>query len=156
MVIDETGAVWTTHSSYPAARRMADFYNHEFAEWIQTMSRLVFPGDVAAVASRIGSSLMPDNAEWVNRFTVKSTSSSKTYVVAQRREDGVWGCSCRGWIHYRHCKHLTDILRRLATIPTLSTAKVEPSSQVEGAVSSNVMDILASARQAHANLGSRK
>lgn len=69
---------------------------------------------VATIAAQIGSSLMPDNQVWVNRFTVRSTSSSSVYTVAQRRTDGVWGCSCRGWTHYRHCKHLTDILRRLA------------------------------------------
>jgi len=70
----------------------------------------------ADIAAQIGSSLMPDNAQWTNRFTVKSTSSASVYVVAQRRTDAVWGCSCRGWTHYRHCKHLTDILRRLAKL----------------------------------------
>ena len=77
------------------------------------MSVWVFPGDVVGIASRIGSSLMPDNDRWVNRFTVKSTSSSRVYVVAQQRSDGVWGCSCWGWKRYRHCRHLTDILERL-------------------------------------------
>lgn len=76
----------------------------------------VFPGDVAGIAEKIGSSLMPDNAVWMNRFTVKSKSSSSVYTVAQRRTDGVWGCSCPGWKHYRHCKHLTDILGRLAAL----------------------------------------
>jgi hypothetical protein len=70
----------------------------------------------AEIAAQIGSGLMPDNDQWTNRFTVQSSSSNATYVVAQRRSDGVWGCSCRGWIHYRHCRHLADILRRLARL----------------------------------------
>jgi hypothetical protein len=70
----------------------------------------------AEIAAQIGSGLMPDNDQWTNRFTVQSSTSSAVYVVAQRRSDGVWGCSCRGWIHYRHCRHLTDILRRLARL----------------------------------------
>lgn len=102
----------------------------------------VFPGDIAKIATQIGSSLMPDNAQWMNRFTVKSTSSSSVYTVAQRRTDGLWGCSCRGWTTHRNCKHLSDILGRLSRVPTLSTYQ-------EGAESSNIMDILASARQAY-------
>ena len=114
---------------------------------------LVFPGDVQAVASRIGSSLMPDNKQWMNRFTVKSQTSDRVYTVAQRRADGLWGCSCRGWITHRRCKHLDDILSRLAAIPTLSTSTVTASPEpIKGKVSSNVLDILASARAAHANL----
>lgn len=105
----------------------------------------VFPGNVATIAAQIGSSLMPDNEQWMNRFTVKSSSSSSIYTVAQRRADGVWGCSCRGWIHYRHCKHLTDILGRLARIPTLAVHEV-PAGDEEF---SNVIDILASARAAY-------
>jgi len=70
----------------------------------------------AEIAAQIGSALLPDNTQWTNRFTVNSSSSSAIYVVAQRRSDGVWGCSCRGWTHYRHCKHTTDILRRLTAV----------------------------------------
>lgn len=42
---------------------------------------------VASIAAVIGSTLMEDNRDWVNRFTIDSTSSSRTYVVAQRRSD---------------------------------------------------------------------
>jgi len=94
----------------------------------------------AEVAAQIGSSLMPDNAQWTNRFTVKSTSSASIYVVAQRRSDSVWGCSCRGWTHYRHCKHLTDILRRLAALgervqryPTSATFNLETVQMLRSA-----------------------
>lgn len=72
---------------------------------------------VAQVAADIGTSLMPDNDRWTNRFTIKSTTSkTKFYTVAQRRADGVWGCSCPSWINRRHCKHLVDILSRLAEV----------------------------------------
>ncbi len=105
----------------------------------------VFPGDVAMIAAQIGSSVMPDNDQWMNRFTVKSTSSNSVYTVAQRRSDGVWGCSCRGWTTHRNCKHLHDILGRLSRIPTLSTHEPTPM----GDEFSSVLDILASARQAY-------
>jgi hypothetical protein len=71
---------------------------------------------VAEIAAQIGSGLMPDNDQWTNRFTVQSRTSNAVYVVAQRRSDAVWGCSCRGWIHYRHCRHLSDVLWRLARL----------------------------------------
>lgn len=97
---------------------------------------------VAAIAAQIGSELMPDNKVWTNRFTVKSTSSSSVYTVAQRRTDSVWGCSCRGWTHHRKCKHLTDVLRRLAAVA--ETAK--------GELDSAVLSMLASARTAYLDL----
>lgn len=96
---------------------------------------------VAKIAAQIGSHLMPDNDAWVNRFTVASASSSAIYTVAQRRTDGVWGCSCRGWIHHRKCKHVTDILRRLATLP----ASTRP-------LPAGVQQMLASARTAYLDL----
>jgi hypothetical protein len=83
----------------------------------------------AEIAAQIGSGLMPDNDQWTNRFTVQSSTSNAIYVVAQRRSDAVWGCSCRGWIHYRHCRHLTDVLQRLARLaertPTFNAATLQ-------------------------------
>ena len=107
----------------------------------------VFPGDVANIAAKIGSSVMPDNDQWTNRFTVKSSSSDKIYTVAQRRSDGTWGCDCWGWKRHRHCKHLVDILGRLSRIPTLSVNN-ETTTAGDGDFS-NVVDILASARAAY-------
>lgn len=66
------------------------------------------------IAKEIGSKIEPNNKVWCNRFMVQSTSSHREYVVSQRRTDGVWGCSCPGWINHRKCKHLTDILKRLS------------------------------------------
>lgn len=71
---------------------------------------------VGEIAAQIGSTLLPDNDRWTNRFQVKSASSDSLYVIAQQRADGVWGCSCPGWRHHRRCKHLTDVLQRLTKL----------------------------------------
>ncbi len=71
---------------------------------------------VEEIATQIGSTLLPDNDRWTNRFQIKSASSDRLYIIAQQRADGVWGCSCPGWRHHRHCKHVTDVLRRLTTL----------------------------------------
>lgn len=96
---------------------------------------------VAEIAAQIGSSLMPDTGTHFNRFTVESQTSSKVYVVSQRRSSGGWECGCQGWTRWRHCKHLADILSRLAELPTVPT--FDPS----------VHDMLASARTAYLDLG---
>jgi hypothetical protein len=72
---------------------------------------------VERIATQIGSTVLPDNERWVNRFTVKSTSSSSVYTVSQQRGKDRWECSCWGWKRHRHCKHVTDILSRLAKLP---------------------------------------
>lgn len=71
---------------------------------------------VEEIAKQIGSELLPDNERWTNRFQIESSSSSRKYIIAQQRHDGVWGCSCPGWTHHRKCKHLTDVLRRLTSL----------------------------------------
>ena len=47
---------------------------------------------------------------WANQIEIKSETSSRIYVVAQKMEagrpTGTWGCSCPGWKAYRNCKHL--------------------------------------------------
>lgn len=49
----------------------------------------------------------PENAQWKNRFKIKSESSNRMYLVAQNKKTNKWGCSCAGYISHRHCKHLT-------------------------------------------------
>lgn len=71
---------------------------------------------VGEIATQIGSTLLPDNERWTNRFQIKSESSDRLYIIAQQRADGVWGCSCPGWRHHRRCKHLADVLRRLTKL----------------------------------------
>jgi hypothetical protein len=105
------------------------------------MGTMEHRAQVEEIARQIGSTLMPDNAVWTNRFTIQSTSSTREYVVAQRRTDGVWGCGCPGWRHYRRCKHTTDLLRRLANLP--AAAKV---------LDADVLSMLESARTAYLDL----
>lgn len=71
---------------------------------------------VEEIARQIGSTLLPDNKQWTNRFQIKSSSSDSLYTIAQQRTDGVWGCSCPGWRHHRRCKHVTDVLHRLTEL----------------------------------------
>lgn len=56
-----------------------------------------------------GAVKLPENASWKNRFEIKSATSNRLYVVAQRKTSGEWCCSCPGWIRHRHCKHLRTI-----------------------------------------------
>lgn len=97
--------------------------------------------DIAKIAEQIGSTLLPDNGHWTNRFQVQSTSSAKLYTIAQQRSDGRWGCSCPGWRHYRRCRHLKDVLSRLAKLAdrAVSFDKI-------------AMSVLSSARMAYLDL----
>ena len=66
--------------------------------------------DVAKVESQVSApQCLPDNAEWTNQFQIKSQSSTRIYIVAQRISDGSWGCSCPGWKANRRCKHLQTL-----------------------------------------------
>lgn len=62
------------------------------------------------VANQIGATLLPDNAAWKNRMTIKSSSSDRLYVVAQRKTDNTWGCDCMGWKRHRKCQHLDNMV----------------------------------------------
>lgn len=52
---------------------------------------------------------LPDNNQWENRFEVRSESSSNLYTIAQNKRGRFWGCSCRGWIRRKKCKHLAAV-----------------------------------------------
>jgi hypothetical protein len=100
-------------------------------------------GQVAAIAAQIGSSLDVDNDQWMNRFMVPSTSKPDVfYRVAQRKSDGSWGCDCWAWKRRRKCKHLTDILARLAAV----------AEATKGELDAAVLAMLASARTAYLDL----
>ena len=52
---------------------------------------------------------LPDNAQWTNRFDIRSSSSDRVYTIAQNKGKRFWGCSCMGWKRYRHCHHLREM-----------------------------------------------
>lgn len=69
--------------------------------------------------------LLPDNAQWTNRFEIPSSSSDRVYTVAQRKSNGTWACSCPGWIRWRRCKHLVTLQNVIAQLKGLPSS-VEP------------------------------
>lgn len=52
------------------------------------------------------SNRLPDNAQYTNRFQIRSGSSDSLYIVAQHKSGLWWSCGCRGWIRHKKCKHL--------------------------------------------------
>jgi len=56
-----------------------------------------------------GSIMLPDNAQWENRFEIRSETSGRIYIVSQNIKKRHWGCSCPGWKRYRTCKHLQNL-----------------------------------------------
>jgi len=53
--------------------------------------------------------VLPDNAQWKNRFEIRSASSNRVYIVSQNINKGHMGCSCPGWRRHRNCKHLSAL-----------------------------------------------
>lgn len=49
---------------------------------------------------------------WTHRMRVAGTTGNE-YTVSMRVSDGVWGCSCPGWIFSRRCQHLDVMLPML-------------------------------------------
>jgi hypothetical protein len=43
---------------------------------------------IMLAANQIGATLLPDNAQWKNRMEIRSSSSNRMYVVAQRKSIG--------------------------------------------------------------------
>ena len=56
-----------------------------------------------------GVPMLPDSDQWINRFEIRSETSSRVYVVSQNKAGRFWGCSCPGWRTRRRCKHLSEI-----------------------------------------------
>ena len=56
-----------------------------------------------------GLTKLPNNTLYKNRFEIKSETSNRLYVIAQRKSDGGLTCSCPGWIFNRKCKHTETI-----------------------------------------------
>ena len=66
--------------------------------------------------SKYGVTLLEDNTQWTFRMQIRSSSSSRLYVVAQHKTNHTWACSCMGWIRHRHCKHLRTMMPLLTKI----------------------------------------
>lgn len=80
---------------------------------------------LALVAKKTGAFVLPDTDKvWTHRLEIAG-STGNAYIVAMRRTDNVWACSCRGWIGHRKCKHLDAMLPALlATFP--GSKKADP------------------------------
>ncbi len=67
------------------------------------------PEEYPVPARLAGKEKLPDTVAWANRYAVTSSKSGNTYVVAQNKKNGTWGCSCKRWIFKRTCPHLTEL-----------------------------------------------
>lgn len=79
---------------------------------------------LATLADKGELKVMPDNAQYKNRFQIKSESSNRLYVVAQKKSSLGWCCSCPGWISRRDCKHLKSLQ------PLLNSLKNDEQKQL--------------------------
>jgi hypothetical protein len=60
-----------------------------------------------------GFAMLPPSAQYSTRLSVKSSSSNRTYVIAQNAKTGAWSCSCPASIfqkgpryNAKPCKHI--------------------------------------------------
>lgn len=90
---------------------------------------------MGAVIATMPTSFLPDNDQWKHRFEIRGSSGS-TYIVSQKKTDETWGCSCPGWRHNRHCKHLDayqTILSKIArggvSLPEREAEKFGPVAE---------------------------
>jgi len=94
---------------------------------------------IIAVARQLGAEVMEDTKTHEYRMEIRSSSSSRKYVVSRRKgEYARWECSCMGWIRHRHCKHLEAMVpsldRALApthprVMPKVEQARPQPRPQ---------------------------
>ncbi len=65
--------------------------------------------------------------QWQNRMEIRSETSDRIYVVAQKVSDGTWGCSCPGYKSRRICKHLREMNLPTATPSSTATTPRRPA-----------------------------
>lgn len=71
-----------------------------------------------AIRKPFGAISLPENAQWKDRFEIRSATSNRKYIIAKNKKTGQYGCSCMGYRRalkdkatgrsYRKCKHLTE------------------------------------------------
>ena len=77
-----------------------------------------------------GLEILPDNNQYKNRFNIKSETSNRLYVIAQRVSDGAITCSCPGWRnakdghHNRTCKHTRTLAPLLAHVAEIEKKQI--------------------------------
>ncbi len=76
-----------------------------------------------AILKDLVEEFLPDNKTHQFRFQIKSESSDRLYIVAQTKLSEQWQCSCPGWIRYRNCKHLKNLLPLLSQISSSTEKK---------------------------------
>jgi len=67
--------------------------------------------------------VLPDNAQWKNRFQIHSATSDSVYTIAQNKSAGFRGCDCPGWIRHKKCKHLQNLGLPCYRVPFEATLK---------------------------------
>lgn len=75
------------------------------------------------------------STQWADRIEIKSSSSSRIYVVARNVDTNAWGCSCPGWKARRTCKHLKSM-----GLAAASREVTHPAPRGRGVQSSNFTD----------------
>jgi hypothetical protein len=62
----------------------------------------------ALVIRPYGAVSLPENSQWCERFSIRSESSNRLYIIAKNKKSGKYGCSCPSYRVRRWCKHLLD------------------------------------------------
>lgn len=61
-----------------------------------------------AIRKPYGAISLPDNDQWMERFSIRSESSDRLYIIAKNKKSGKFACSCPSYRVRRYCKHLTS------------------------------------------------
>ena len=63
---------------------------------------------IEKIIAKLKGTLLPESEQWTNRIEFTS-SYGQTYVLAQNRKTGEFGCSCRAWVMNHRCKHFESV-----------------------------------------------
>ena len=79
---------------------------------------------IEEIKNKLSPDVLDDNETHRHRFLINSETSDRIYVIAQKKNNGEWQCSCPSWIFGRkkgrkYCKHLSAMLTQLREIDKL-------------------------------------